>query len=74
MVKSKFPGKPSKLVQRTLVSAFSVTVPSCDTSTITENVCYGLSVFENAFGDEEDVSSLLKCASVTVLPRTAGSL
>ena len=40
-----------------LVSAFSIAVPSFDTTNVTENVCCGISVFEDAFGDEDDVSA-----------------
>lgn len=59
MVKSKFPGKPSKLIQRTLISAYSIVVPSYDTSAITEDLCHGLSVFEEIFGSGEQVSTLM---------------
>lgn len=55
MVKFKFPGKPSKIVQRSLISAYSVVVPNCDSSSVSEDVCYGLSVFYDTFGSDEKV-------------------
>ncbi len=58
MVRSKFPGKPSKIVQRSLVKAFSVVVPSNDTSTLSEDVYYGLNIFELTFGAENEVLAI----------------
>lgn len=55
MVKSKFPGKPSKIIQRSLVRAYSVAVPSCDSSTVSEEVFLGLSVFDQTFGAQDEV-------------------
>ncbi|XP_065221802.1 histone-lysine N-methyltransferase trithorax-like isoform X2 [Planococcus citri] len=54
MVKFKFPGKPSKMISRSLVSAYSVVVPSCDTSSISEDLCFGLSLFQSTFGDDDN--------------------
>lgn len=64
MVKFKFPGKPSKIVQRSLVSAYSVVVPSCDTSSVSEDVCFGLSLFQSTFGNDDDVSKHIFIACV----------
>lgn len=55
MVKSKFPGKPSKIIQRSLVRAYSVTVTSCDSSVVSEEVFLGLSVFDQTFGAKDEV-------------------
>lgn len=56
MVKSKFPGKPSKFGHRKLVNVSSCTTTSQENESAkaAELICYGLSIFKETFGPDED--------------------
>lgn len=56
MVRSKFPGKPSKLINRKLTRASTSSAFQENEATKTaEDINYGLKIFKGIFGfDEED--------------------
>lgn len=73
MVKSKFPGKPSKLVNRKLTrTSGNTSVHENEGVKLAEDISLGLSVFKEIFGsDEEDevcklISKKLVCCFIPV--------
>lgn len=57
MVRSKFPGKPSKIVNRKVVKSSKYSVlHDNESSKAAESISYGLAVFNETFGDHEQVS------------------
>lgn len=58
MVRSKFPGKPSKIVNRKVVKSKKYcALHDNESSKAAENISYGLAVFNETFGDHEQVST-----------------
>ncbi|KAK3925865.1 Histone-lysine N-methyltransferase trithorax [Frankliniella fusca] len=58
MVRSKFPGKPSKIVNRKVVKSKKFcALHDNESSKAAENISYGLAVFNETFGDHEQVST-----------------
>lgn len=57
MGRSKFPGKPPKTVTRKRIKVLGQpeTVQN-DSVTVAENIYYGLSLFNETFGDNEKVN------------------
>lgn len=65
MGRSKFPGKPSKCLNRRRVNLLNCQLPEDnEASQAAENICLGLTVFNQTFGDSEQVRKL---ASITRL-------
>lgn len=65
MGKSKFPGKPSKIGNRKRVNLSSCSLPEeNESSKAAENIYLGLSMFNEAFGDNEMVMMLASIFSV----------
>lgn len=59
MVRSKFPGKPSKIVNRKVVKSCKYSVlHDNESSKAAQNISYGLAVFNETFGDHEQVRLL----------------
>ncbi|XP_075227822.1 histone lysine N-methyltransferase trithorax [Lycorma delicatula] len=59
MVKSKFPGKPSKFNNRKLVNVSNAanSTQENESARAAEFICYGLSVFNETFGPDDDESA-----------------
>lgn len=56
MGRSKFPGKPPKTVTRKRIKVLGRPEPTqSDSVTVAENIYYGLSLFNETFGDNEKV-------------------
>lgn len=54
MVKSKFPGKPSKLINRKLTRASTTAIQENEATKTAEDINHGLEVFKYLGFDEED--------------------
>lgn len=56
MGRSKFPGKPPKTVTRKRIKVLGQPeTAQSDSVTVAENIYYGLSLFNETFGDNEKV-------------------
>lgn len=68
MGRSKFPGKPPKTVTRKRIKVLAwPEATQSDSITVAENIYYGLSLFNETFGDNEKVirASLSICRAYT---------
>jgi len=58
MVRSKFPGKPSKIISRKIVDSAKFTlVEDNDSAGAAESISYGLAMFNGSFGGDRQVNT-----------------
>lgn len=73
MGRSKFPGKPPKTVTRKRIKVLAwPEATQSDSVTVAENIYYGLSLFNETFGDNEKVIRASLCMSR--IPRKSGRM